>query len=154
MSIDKLAEQLGEPDIQLGGLALWIHGREFPESEDYWDGNFVMVTACCRAEGARVWAQGPILHLGELAAWAVALKHIHQTLSGSADLNCMEPNLRVHVSVDGAGHLSVNVCITPNHLEQKHEFDLRLDQSHLPSFLASCERVLDRFPVRNAERAR
>jgi len=60
---------LGRPDLQVGGLQLWIHARQFPDSEDYWDGNWLMVTVRCCASGAEVWVKGPILHLSELHHW-------------------------------------------------------------------------------------
>ena len=45
---------LGVPDLKLAGLQLWVHGREFPESEDADDGNWLRVTAHCGASGASV----------------------------------------------------------------------------------------------------
>ena len=37
-------DHLGEPDIKLAGLQIWVHGRQFPDSDDYWDGNWLYVT--------------------------------------------------------------------------------------------------------------
>src|SRR5256885_6731459 len=45
MGIDKYPEQLGTPDIKLGGLQVWVHGRQFPDAIDYWDGNWLRITA-------------------------------------------------------------------------------------------------------------
>jgi hypothetical protein len=44
MGIQKYAEQLGAPDIKIHGLQTWIHGRQFPNEDDYWDGNWLRVT--------------------------------------------------------------------------------------------------------------
>jgi hypothetical protein len=33
----------GLPDMQLGSLAIWVRGREFSGSEDYWDANWLSV---------------------------------------------------------------------------------------------------------------
>ncbi len=34
----------GEPDLRLEGLRIWVHGRQFPDHQDYWDGEpFVSV---------------------------------------------------------------------------------------------------------------
>src|SRR5882724_344446 len=43
MGIDKYAEQLGTPDIKLSGLQIWVHGRQFPNATDYWDGNWLRI---------------------------------------------------------------------------------------------------------------
>jgi hypothetical protein len=40
-------ENLGEPDLRVAGLRVWIHGRQFPDSQDYWDGNWLNATAYC-----------------------------------------------------------------------------------------------------------
>jgi hypothetical protein len=63
MGIEKFADNLGAPDIKLDGLQMWIHGRQFPNEEDYWDGNWLNVTAHCGSQGADVWTSGPILHV-------------------------------------------------------------------------------------------
>jgi len=68
MGADELICKLGQPDITVGALHIWIHERQFPESEDFWDGNWGNATAHCSAEGAEVWVNGPTLHLLELKA--------------------------------------------------------------------------------------
>jgi hypothetical protein len=39
MSIEKFAENLGAPDITLAEFRLWVHSRQFPQAEDFWDDN-------------------------------------------------------------------------------------------------------------------
>jgi hypothetical protein len=39
MAIIPNADNLGPPAIQLAGLSIWVHGRQFPDLHDYWDGN-------------------------------------------------------------------------------------------------------------------
>ena len=56
-------------DIKLAGLSLWVHWRQFEAARDYWDGNWLRVTAHLRAPGARVWTTGSIIHLAELERW-------------------------------------------------------------------------------------
>jgi hypothetical protein len=56
-------DNLGEPDLKLAGFQLWVHSRQFPQEEDYWDGNWVNVTAHCAGKGASVWVRGAIIHL-------------------------------------------------------------------------------------------
>jgi hypothetical protein len=45
MAMNKFPEILGEPDIKISGLEIWIHGNQFPDENDYWDGNWMDITA-------------------------------------------------------------------------------------------------------------
>jgi hypothetical protein len=53
-------EHLGPPSVRLAAFHLWVHGRQFPDAQDKWDGNWLNVTHCGHA-GASVWATGAIL---------------------------------------------------------------------------------------------
>lgn len=54
------AAKFGTPDLKLQGLQIWVHGRQFPDAADYWDGNWLRVTAHCGESGASVFATGSI----------------------------------------------------------------------------------------------
>jgi hypothetical protein len=86
MSIGKFAENLGAPDIKLAKFQLWVHSRQFPQAEDYWDGNWLNITAHCGSRGADVWVNGSILASPDIASWLVALKEMNRVLSGEAYL--------------------------------------------------------------------
>jgi hypothetical protein len=51
-------ERLGEPDLVIAGLRVWVHGRQFPQAVDYWDGNWRHCGAA-----PRFAALNPILRL-------------------------------------------------------------------------------------------
>ena len=144
-------EKLGEPDITFSGLKLWISGRQFPASSDYWDVNWLIVTACCESPGAEVWAQGPIIHLSEIQSWLTGLKELNQTVQGEAELACMEPELGAKVILDKLGHGSLVVHITPDHLHEHHSFTFEVDQSFIPGVIKDLENVLDRYPIKGKE---
>lgn len=142
-------EQLGPPSVRLKAFQLWVHGRQFPEARDRWDGNWLNVTVHCGQAGASVWATGAILDSIGLVRFRGELERLHQTLSGEAVLESHEPNVRVRVApTDGAGHLRVRAEITPDHLAQGHWFEFEIDQSYLPATVAQLESVLVAFPVR------
>jgi hypothetical protein len=145
---DRRFEELGEPDIQFSELQVWIHDRQFPECDDYWDGNWLRVIAHYGAEGADVWTAGPIVHLGDLVRWLQALEELNRNLTGQADLISLEPELSVKISVDILGQLLIEVEITPNHMSQKHWFQSEADQSYLPPLITGCRRILKNFPLR------
>jgi hypothetical protein len=148
MSIEKFAENLSAPDIKLDGLQIWIHGRQFPQAVDYWDGNWLNVTAHCGAHGADVWTSGPIIHLPDIARWLASCEEMNRTLSGEAKLFSLEPELVVELNMDSPGQILMSVEITPDHTRQEHNFQFEIDQSYLGSLIESCRKVLAEYPIR------
>jgi hypothetical protein len=62
--------QLGTADLKVAGFQLWVHGRQFPDSTDCDDGNWLRVMAHVGAAGASVWVSEAILMVTELVSWA------------------------------------------------------------------------------------
>lgn len=145
-------ERSGPPSVQLGAFQLWVHGRQFPEAQDEWDGNWLIVTARCGQAGASVWATGAMLDSVGLQRFRDGLEQLHRTLSGDVVLESLEPNIKVHVAAsDGAGHLTVRAEITPDHLSQGHWFEFEADQSYIPAVVAQLDSVLMQFPVKSGD---
>jgi hypothetical protein len=144
-------DHLGQPDLELVGLRVWIHGREFPDSADFWDGNWLRVTAYCIYPDSMVRTHGAIVHLREVVGLLRSCEQLYDTLQGRAGLDCLEPNLAVELTAETGGHINVEVAITPDHLSESHKFTDRFDQTYLPGVIAACKSILDRFPVREPE---
>lgn len=143
-------EQLGPPSVRLAAFHLWVHGCQFPDAQDKWDGNWLNVTAHCGQAGGSVWATGAILDTTGLLRFRDELERLHQTLSGEAVLESHEPNVVVRVAAtDGAGHLRMRVEVTPDHLAQGHWFEFEIDQSYIAATVAQLEAVLVTFPIRD-----
>ena len=141
--------KLGEPDLKIGHLNLWVHGRQFEESQEYWDANWIGVTVHCAVDGASVHTQGPIVHLSELQRFRTGCRELHDTLVGEAKLDCMEPNLKIGIRPeDKLGGMEVEVFVTPDHLSQKHSFRFSIDQSYLPGIIDCLDRILRDYPIR------
>ena len=150
MGINKYAEQLGPPDIKLGGLQIWVHGRQFPDATDYWDGNWLRITAHCGTHGADVWTTGSIINLPALVSWLAELEDLNRSLSGEAKLVPLEPELCVTLAATKLGQLSMEVEITPDNVTQEHTFRFELDQSYLGPVIESCRKIVEEYPVRGA----
>jgi len=136
-----------EGDITLGGLTIWIDQRQFPESKDYWDANWTNANVVYDCPEARVRTSAPIIHLGDLDRWLHDLKTLNSTLVGEANLECVEPNLRVLMEASSLGHIQVRVELTPDHLYQGHWFEFEADQSYLPPLIKNLTDVLTKFPI-------
>jgi hypothetical protein len=136
-----------EPDLRLGGLSIWVDGRQFPNVSDYWDRNWLIVRVRMDAPGASVKCEGAILMTTDIDQFRVELNSLSDALAGEATLASLEPELKVTLKAQSLGHVEVEVEISPDHLEQFHRFTLNLDQSYLPPLIAACERILERYPV-------
>ncbi|MFN3436686.1 MAG: hypothetical protein ACK41V_03260 [Acidovorax sp.] len=142
-------EQLGDADLTICGLRLWVHGRQFPAATDYWDGNWLRVTAYCIYPHSAVRIQNDsCVRLDELAGFLSGCERMYSTLSGKAGLNCMEPYLAAELSALTNGHIGVSLSVTPDHCSETHEYKDEMDQSYLPEIINSCRAILEKFPVR------
>jgi hypothetical protein len=149
MGLAQNADSLGPPALNLAGFQLWIHGRQFRDSQDYWDGNWLNVTAHCGSNGASVWASGAIIMVSDLVGLATECEALCERGQGEAVLQPCEPNLLLHLRpLDKRGHNLMHVEITPDHMTQQHRFDFEIDQSYLPSLVAQCKAVIAEYPIR------
>ncbi|HRC85305.1 MAG TPA: hypothetical protein PK413_06840 [Thermoanaerobaculia bacterium] len=136
----------------VGWFQLWVHGRQFPESADYNDGNWLRVTAHCGARAASVWVQGPILTTTDIARFGDQCAAMHSGSLEAAALAPLEPDLEISLRVaDPLDHIRVQVEITPDHLAQAHRFVFEVDQSYLLSIARQCSTILQEHPVRGQE---
>ena len=140
-----------DPSITIGPLKIWVWGRQFPDSTDYWDGNWTNATACCEGAGSRVEVTGAFLHLGELERWRNDLERFYPLLEGSIMLPTIEPTLSVRIEgkTTKTGHLKCTVDITGDHMAEKHQFFRELDQSYLPGLITQLNSILRDYPIRN-----
>jgi hypothetical protein len=85
----------GKPDLKINELQIWIHGREYPDSNDYWDGNWLRVTVHCGRGNSNVWVTGSIIHVPELSQLKDDLSNFIESLQGKVELQTMEPELKI-----------------------------------------------------------
>ena len=150
MNVEMNIDELGDADIELAGLRIWVHSREYPEHNTFWDGNWLIFTAHCKAQGASIWFTGSHLRNTEIADWIIELKRLNETLSGEVNLDTLESGLAIKINPRTYGRISINIDITPDKIFQKHSFEFWLDQSYLNDLIGSCRRVLKKFPIRGS----
>jgi hypothetical protein len=140
---------LGEPDLKVARFQIWVHGRQFPDAEDYDDGNWLRVTAHCGELGASVWTQGAIVMVTDIARFGNQCAAVLQGSTKTATLEPLEPEIKVSLEIsDRLGHIRTQVEITPNHLKQSHWFEFEVDQSYLPSIIQNCAAIVQKYPIR------
>lgn len=145
-------DQLGDADLTVCGLRLWIHGRQFPDATDYWDGNWLRITAYCIYPHSAVRIQNDAcVRLDELAGLLSGCERMYSTLSGKAELQCMESYLAVELLASTNGHVEVKLSVTPDHLKETHEYEDEIDQSFLPGIIRSCQAILTKYPIRDSK---
>lgn len=146
-------DEVHTASLKLAGLRIRVHGRQFPDARDDWDGSWLDVTAQCDDNGASVVTRGPILQLPELERWCREVETLFATLAGEARLDCREPNLSVVLTAAAPGQITMEVSITPDHLTQRHWFQFAIDQSYLLSLIAQCRAILEAYPPRSERTA-
>ncbi|MCG6903211.1 MAG: hypothetical protein LJE68_11065 [Rhodobacter sp.] len=136
-------------DIQIAGLKLSILGYEFPQSQEYCDANWLLVSATLEAPGTRIKHRGTFIRTDELQGFLGEMKELDALRTTSAKLDCMEPDLAVSMQQKGSlGALDVQVSLNLDRSRQAHQVAFECDLSFLPGIISGLERVLDAFPVR------
>jgi hypothetical protein len=72
-------------------------------------------------------------------------------LEGTAALTTLEEQLEVRLQATSLGHLDLEVDITPDHINETHQFRLEIDQSYLSDLIGDLQQVLGRYPLKNTE---
>ena len=121
---------------------------EFPDSLDYWDGNWVYAYVRIRVGGFRAEYEA-LLRTDEIAHLRNGIAQLHVDLKGTASFQSMEEWLKMTVDGDGRGHF-VAACEARDKPGAGNmlRFGLRFDQTELPPVLASLDAVLAAFPVK------
>ena len=136
----------GDADLKLFGFSLWVLGRQFAESKDYWDGNWLNVRARVEVPGARVEHAGHFVRAEEIQEFCRQVSVLDKVLTGEAALSCIEPWLKIVIRLTG-GKGEMTVAITPDHIMQSHKFMFSMDQSYLKPLLADCRIIMSKWPA-------
>lgn len=141
-----------EADLRLEGLSIWADGFTHPDSEDYWDGNWLNATVVYEAPGSRV-ESSTLLHLSDLERLLVEIRAIQSANEGEISFEPMEPELEIHFKLNKMGHLDMVVFITPDHMLQEHKYSFTIDQTYLALLTSQLETLLKKFPTRFKDKA-
>jgi hypothetical protein len=142
-------ESLGEPQLRLAGLSIWVHGRAHAEDAEEWAAGWLGVTLRCDAPGACVWVTGPLLRTSDLEDWSVRLVELLESEEIETDLDALDSNLSVHLQGERRrGLVDVAVQISAEPDRQHHRMAFTASYAEVSTFLADCRAVLGRSPPR------
>ncbi len=137
----------------LAGFEMRVLRRQFPDHQDYWDGNWLIVELEYRDKHSSVRANGPIVHLGEVAQLQKCMQSIYDCVSKSEKVDFMEPELGMRFEVGSRGDIRFELALTPKNTQQSHWYMIEIDLSYLSSAIAQCQAILMAYPIRDSERA-
>ena len=141
-----------EPLIfKLAGFQLKVLARQFPDSHDIWDGNWLNVIGECNAEGSSVRAAGPFVSLSEIIALLKTMESLHSFSSKKGEVHFMEPELELNFEANSIGGVSFSVDFTPDNLSQSHKFIFDIDLNYLSDAISQCKLILETYPIRGAQ---
>jgi hypothetical protein len=133
-------------DLELAGLRLWVHGREYLHHTRWDFDDWLWITAHYQTFGASVWTCGPITLTSEFFGFLRELKVMDRDLRGKAKFAGLDPGLKLSLEINQLGQVFFHVEITPDHLTQKHVFDEQIDQSYFRSAIGGLERIVSAYP--------
>ena len=138
----------GKPDISIGRVHIWVHGKEFPsltlaEQNSYDDAGWLRATISYQTACSDVKISGAVLHHSDLKALQDDSEKLHTNSHGTLQFGTIEPYLHVELKSDSLGHLKGVIILRPDPVYEKHEYVVEdLDLSHLPNIIFECQDVL------------
>lgn len=127
-------------------LTLFIHGRVVPDSQDYWDANWLH----CTAEVSTGSLHGNVnwqLRNEDLARFMREIEGIERG-SDHAHLDTLDSWLDVWIIRDQTGNFMAECYLSENSADRNEfEFQLSVDKATLAEVLHQLRIVLHEFPV-------
>jgi hypothetical protein len=148
INIESLTAKYGSPDLEIDKLKIWIHNWQFPESNEYWDSNWLNVTIFYQDNWSHVFDSGSYIHLPELDSFHNDLCKLDVTLKGKAILPTIEPILKIELEGMNLGHIQLKIVINPEGSSAKHVFENEIDQSYLKVIIKQLSGVFDKYSIR------
>ncbi len=138
--------------IKIGGLTIIAHGYQFPDNNDYWDGNWLVIDAWFEGAGKELGLSGrPCLRVPELEKFSHDLKKLNKPCSNTVRLRTLEPYLGIEVERDAANaHISVNAMIKHEARSDENPFRFDCDLSDVDVWISQIDAVVKAFPQKGS----
>lgn len=144
--------RIATPDIQLKGFRLWVHGREFPEAQDFWTGNWLIISA--ELHTGHGWARVTRSAAMMASDFPRFLEEIRIKESDSSrpywQVRLENPLERNFVWQFGrtANGMEAALTLTANPSRELHRACLTVLELEWQTFKGQLERLAENYPVR------
>jgi hypothetical protein len=130
-----------------GRLVVDVLGREFPDIQDYWDGNWLICRVTISIGGFRGTFDS-YFRTDELSRLRDGVRSSIDRLDGSFLFDSMENQLKVVGTGDGRGHFEIK-CTAQDvaGIGNQLTFELETDQTLLSAFGSQLDEALAAYPV-------
>lgn len=91
-------------------LRITLLGRSHPDTNDFWDGNWIRAAVEAKVGGFHGSVNGEA-RADELAQFLDQLARLQETLQGTAEFETMEGWLSIRITGDGRGHMEIRCVI-------------------------------------------
>ena len=126
-------------------------GREFPDINDYWDGNWVLFTVSLVMPGLSVEITDPCIRVDELEAFLLELRSFSLGYLNAVESSFREPVVSIGIQTPEPGEedllarIELNVFTEDGMAGTIAEVDLT--QDGLDGFIRGIEEILRDYPV-------
>jgi hypothetical protein len=126
-------------------------GREFPDINDYWDGNWILFTISLVMPGISVEITDPCIRVDELEAFLLELRSFSLGHLNAVESSFREPVVSIGIQTPEPGQedllarIEINVFTDDGAAGTVAEMDLRHDSLDL--FIRGIEDILRDYPV-------
>ncbi len=143
---------MNKPELIVGSrdgehIAIEIEGREWPESADYDDGNWLVAQVSVSA-GSWQGQFAAALRAEEFAGFLRQVETLNERLDSPAEFVPMEPWIAFRLVPDELGHIRVEgeACDQPGE-GNTLKFKFELDQTCLPGMIDQLKAIAKAHPV-------
>jgi hypothetical protein len=144
----KSINTLGKPFLKIKGFQLWVHGRQFPDASDYWDGNWLLTTTHCGSSNSDVWIiSDPFIHIPELERFKSELEEFIKGSIYKAGLATLETSLFIELEVK-PDEIQMKVNITPDRIKENHEYLFLVSKNDLDGLITELNELLNQYPIK------
>jgi hypothetical protein len=138
-------------DIHIEDLTITVIGYERPESDEYYDSNWLLVEMRYERGDTKIVRRGSDIQAPELVSFLSQVEKMYEIVSGHAELSCIEPYISINLQMNKTnGHVSGLIELTPDHVKEKHIINIEIDQSYLTEIINDLRVAVNAFPVKNA----
>jgi hypothetical protein len=133
-------------------LKLLILNYANPNSNDFWDGNWLNVKILIKVGGFNGDYNAQLRNINFLDL-KKGLENLYNKLDGFAEFHCIEDYLGIKIKGDGLGHFTAD-CFAidyPGIYGNKLKFSLEFDQTEISELTKMIDLIIEKYPIKEIE---